>query len=67
MKIAERDDISDSTKSCISCALAHLTSSHDSCPMIVQHSALPILINLLEEDNLVIKKVAAGSTEEIDH
>jgi hypothetical protein len=46
------------TKMSISCAMAHLTSTYECCPQIVRQGALPVLIELLDEDELVIKKDA---------
>jgi hypothetical protein len=56
--IAAVPDISLATKMSASCAMAHLTSTYECCPQIVRQKALPVLIDLLDEEELVIKKDA---------
>ena len=50
--------ISLTTKMSIGCTLGHLTSTYRCCPSVAEEGALPVLIALLDEDNLLIKKDA---------
>lgn len=56
--VAGIEGIGLATNMSISCALAHLTSTYECCPKIVDQDALRVLIDLLEEDELVVKKDA---------
>mmetsp|Transcript_22412 Transcript_22412/g.26438 ORF Transcript_22412/g.26438 Transcript_22412/m.26438 type:complete len:1465 (-) Transcript_22412:205-4599(-) len=58
VQVAGVDGIGLATNMSISCALAHLTSTYECCPQIVKQLALPVLITLLDEDELVVKKDA---------
>ncbi len=55
---AKVEGISLTTKMAITCTLSHLTSTFGCCPRIVDEGALPVLISLLDEDELIIKKDA---------
>lgn len=58
VQMSQVSGIALATKMSISCALAYLTSTYECCPQIVRQKALPVLIGLLDEEELVIKKDA---------